>query len=633
MSTDPNDPNFDPFIAEFQWLQDNPHFNEKPASIMDFIGPRYLNIENKVRPGLKQELVAIFGKETNPNRIALVQKAMFTGAIGIGKTTMASIVIPYMCHWVLCLKDPQDYYGLMPGSRIAFMQMSTSEDQAVETVFGDIKARIENSPWFVANAPYDPKFTKQIRFPKDIWVLPGSSLETSFEGYNILGGILDEADSHKQTKDKDYADVGRDTIENRIESRYQDRGFFLVIGQMKKASGFAAKTYDEFQADPRAHTVRMTLWESFGWDKYLNPDGTRNSFWYDVKRKNIITATAAKMVLDEKPNAHIIEIPEYYRQQFTAKPEKALKDLAGIPPAAGEAFISLSYKIEEAVERWMQSHPGFESPVTSDPVRPQFAEWFRAQTPLRRALHIDFAYSAEGDALGMSMGHVKEILDVDGEEKPYISIDFMLRMKAAPGTEIMFSDVRRLVYQLKDELGFKIRLATLDGFQSTDTRQQFRKRRIPTEMLSVDKSKLPYEDLRDALYEDRIEFPPYLTKIEVSSTEEIQIAVKELMELEENDKKIDHPTKGSKDVADTLAGVVTSLMGDRAYRRGIRSTPNDPSENDDSQAQPPTSYRQQGNRLQHLMPTGLAAPVPPSSVPGFGNIPSMPVPPGLAPGR
>jgi hypothetical protein len=39
---------------------------------------------------------------------------MVTGAIGIGKTTIASIILPYMCHWVLCLKDPQKFFGLCP---------------------------------------------------------------------------------------------------------------------------------------------------------------------------------------------------------------------------------------------------------------------------------------------------------------------------------------------------------------------------------------------------------------------------------------------------------------------------------------------------------------------------------------
>lgn len=613
--------------AELEWLQSYPHFQQKPASMSEFLGPGYLNIEKGIRPGVRAELIELFGSETNGRRISRYERAMFTGAIGIGKTTMASVILPYMAHWVLCLKDPQDFYDLLPGSRIAFMQMSTSEDQALETVFGDIKARIEHCDWFVNNYTFDPKFTKQIRFKqKDIWILPGNSAETTFEGYNILGGILDEADSHKKTKEKDYADVGYDTIDNRISSRYQDRGFLLVIGQMKSATGFAHKKYNEFQRMDNAHTVRMTIWESLGWHKFLNPDGSRNSFWYDIKRKEIVPKEMAELIAADSTN--LIEVPEFYRDKFENNPEKALRDLAGIPPAAGDAFISLGYKIDEAVQRWQERYDYIGSPVTEDPVRPQFEDWFKAPDSLKRAVHLDIAYSAEGDALGLAMGHVHHIVEIDGEEKPYIVFDFLLRMKAAPGTEIMLSEARRYIYDLKEEFGFKIRGVTMDGFQSTETKQQLRKRRFHTDYVSVDKSKLPYEDLRDALYEDRIEFPPYMTYLFKGADETVQIAVKEISELEDGEKKVDHPVNGSKDVADAMAGVVTTLMGDRTYRRGIRSsasraTPSDIAD-DPVPSYPGSNSR---SRVAGMMPGGLQAPVPPNILPG--QVPSMPLPPGL----
>jgi len=175
---------FDPAAAlrELQWLQKHPEFSERPASITEFLGPNYLDIEDKVRPGVRQALVDIFGEEVDGKTISHVRLAMFTGAIGIGKTTFASIALPYMAHWVLCLRDPQDFFRLLPGSRIAFMQMSTSEKQAKEVIFGDIKARIEHSQWF-ENYPFDPDFKNQIRFPgKDIWIIPGDSAETTLEG-------------------------------------------------------------------------------------------------------------------------------------------------------------------------------------------------------------------------------------------------------------------------------------------------------------------------------------------------------------------------------------------------------------------------------------------------------------------
>jgi hypothetical protein len=531
---------------------------------------------------------------------------MITGGIGIGKTTVASVVLPYLAHWVLCLKDPQDFFELLPGSRIAFMQMSTSGPQAKEVVFGDIKARIEHSPWFKGRYPYDRNFKNQIRFEqKDIWILPGDSAETTFEGYNILGGILDEADSHKTTANKDYAEQGYTTIHSRISSRFGDRGFLLVIGQMKKANGFAAKKYEEFRKDPGAYAVRMAIWESFGWERHTNPDGTRDSFWYDSKRKEIVTADIAKVVAGD----HIIEIPNLYRGDFENNPEKALRDLAGIPPATGSPFISLAYKVTEARERWVERY-GNESPVD---VHGQFADWFRGHESIKRVAHIDLAYSAKGDGLGLAMGHVPEIVEIEGERKPFIVIDFVMRLHASAGQEIFLGDVRRIIYDIKDVLGFNLKRVTMDGFQSTDTRQQLERRRFDTELVSVDKQVLPYHDLREAIYENRIAFPPYVVKMRPEDTMTTEILVKELTELVDNGDKVDHPPDGSKDVSDAVAGVVFSLMGNRAYHRKVSSLDQKREEHKERTATGDSLYQHPAFSGM----TGAHAPIPPKG--GIGE--------------
>ena len=566
---------YDPvaMARELQWLKDNPDFHERPATIAEFLGDRYLNIEARVRPGVREALVEIFGTEIDPYRISKKRRAIFTGAIGIGKTTLASIGLPYMVHWILCLKDPQGYFGLLPGSRIAFMQMSTSEQQAREVIFGDIFARIQHSPWFMENAPYDEKFTKQIRFPnKDIWIIPGDSSENTFEGYNILGGILDEMDSHKQTKEKDYADLGYDTIHGRIFSRFEDRGLLILIGQMKKANGFAAKKYNEFRNDADAWTCRMTLWESLGWHRYLNEDGTRNSFYYDFKRRAVIPKMVGQM-LDPDRIKTLLEIPQMFWSNFTNNPEKSLRDLAGIPPAVSDPFISLVDKIELCRDRWVERYVGCSSPVGPNPVLIEFEDWFHALDARKRAIHIDFAYSANGDALGLAMGHIAGLVKSEEDEmQPLIVIDFLARHKAAPGTEIMLADVRKVIYHLRDNLKFRIARVTMDGFQSVETRQQLRKKRFSVDELSVDKDTQPYEDLREAIYEERIEFPPYITYINKGDIDTIEIVVKELMELTSDGKKVDHPVDGSKDVADAMAGVTSTLVGNRSYRRGVASS-------------------------------------------------------------
>ena len=52
---------YDPvaMARELQWLKDNPDFHERPATIAEFLGDRYLNIEARVRPGVREALVEI----------------------------------------------------------------------------------------------------------------------------------------------------------------------------------------------------------------------------------------------------------------------------------------------------------------------------------------------------------------------------------------------------------------------------------------------------------------------------------------------------------------------------------------------------------------------------------------------
>lgn len=853
-------------------------------------------------------------------------------------STAASIILTYFVHWVQCLHNPQTYLGMAKGSRIAFMMMSTSERQAREVLFGDIKARVQNSPWFERFCKYDPQFKNQLRFPREIWIVPGGSEETRFEGYNVLSSVIDEADcvdesteiltasgwkphselsvgeevltlnhetgasewqpclevkrfeaaprrvlkmegkefsslttmnhrwpvvrprkrggkteldriwttseelgfrdrifrsavpsdtprhevhsdalvelvawfytegcdvyrngktayitqspknagncdrirsaltalfgpavdsfprqgrkydgvplwrevlredrgeywgkavvfvlsvaagkivqehapdkvptfdfirsltksqlelfievslladnngerrfaqkdlrmaeayafacvlsgrsvslrphnptsscpsvmwnvysskktfhapviaaaytryksqengmkiaeetydgmvwcprvengswfarrngscyftgnSHKQTDTKDYAEAGLDTLSSRIISRFPDyendshRGLICVIGQMKSATGFMNKVYTEWSDDPHAVVRRMMLWEALGWHKFTkNPDdirtgqetAERKSFVYDIARKKIIsTSEAREGGLDFRtPDSGYIEVPTAYRDQFRRDPVKALRDLAGIPPEASDPFFAMPHRILACQEHW-HSRYGADPRVGDEPTWPTL-NMPKATDGIKRVIHLDLAYSATGDALGLAMGHVAGIVDVDGEEKPLIVFDLLMRIHAASGSEIILGDVRRIIYTLARDYNYPIKLVTADGFSSADTMQQLRKQHISSDYLSVDKSKQPYEDLREGIYDERVLFPKYMARIRQDDTEPVNIAYRELSQLSDTGMKIDHPSAnlGSKDVADAMAGVVHLLMSQIQYRRG-----------------------------------------------------------------
>lgn len=558
---------------ELAWLNEpgHEHFKERPATVREFLGPQYLNTGGLVSEGglirdaVAEVLIDILGDETQIDKPTEYELALFTGSIGSGKTTLAAVVLTYLSHWLLCLKDPHQFLGLLKGSKIAIMMMSTKGKQAKDVLFGDVKEMITHSPWF-KDHPYDRAFKNEIRFPDaNVWIIPGDSTETTFEGYNLIAGIIDEMDSHQVTPTRDYVEQGYTTIYGRMSSRFDRRGFLLLIGQMKKAEGFAARKYKEFSARDDAYAIRMTIWESRG-DAYYEQDpdtGMARVFYYDILRKIIVPDA----IVAQSGDHGLLKIPVMYLNDFRTDPVKALRDLAGIPPSVEDPFFSMPVKITDAQEAWKKKHPGKSNPFDRNGVMDP--EW-QAFNSIPRAIHLDAAFASGGDAYGLAMGHICGSMEVDGELKPIIEFDALLRLTALPGSEISFSSVRAIVYAIRDRLGFNIVKVTYDGLEGKDNQQQLRKKKFKIEALSVDKTTSPYYTLKDAIYEDRVLIPPYHVPLRRGSTEDdVDIVFRELSQLMDLGVKIDHPQPvGSKDVADAMAGVAETLSTSKRLLKG-----------------------------------------------------------------
>ena len=231
--------------------------------------------------------------------------------------------------------------------------------------------------------------------------------------------------------------------------------------------------------------------------------------------------------------------------------------------------------------------------------------------------HIDIGYSGTGDATVFAMGHVRSMVEIDGELKPHIVIDLLYDFEPLPGQEIMIGDIRRIIYHLRDVLKFRLAEVTMDGFQSNDTEQQLNKKRFMAYYLSVDKEKAPYHDLREAIYENRLDFPPLKVEFKPGKGEIVDILTKELVELMDTGKKIDHPVGGSKDVADAVAAVVSNLMGNTRYHKARRG-------NDLSSMATPL----ESPFTNHRLVTGHR-PTPVSHPAYIGANPGTPVPPSI----
>ena len=509
-----------------KWLLENPDFKERPVDVSTFIEhPDYLNLPfvitgNKgygCRPRIKKRLIDILDPEQAWEEFVLCC------GIGWGKDFAASIVLSYKLYWLGCLKDPSSFYGLSRGSNIHLMLMSINETHARDVLFGEMKARIDNSPWFKRNFKYNPKVNTQMVFPNGVMLIPGNSKDTSFVGYNIFCAIIDEGDDYTSTKNRDDAEEGYNSIKQRIVSRFRGHGLLGMIGSPKTEDGFMMRKFKNFEGIPKRYCAHVPTWDSLIGTPMLSGE---TFFWDDMK------------------------IPIEYKASFMGDPERAMRDLGAKPAKAKEPFFTIQGKIDAMFDAADRLYEYKESDLQKDKyafgkfvearLKPQATEYYG---------HIDLAVNRDkGDRLGFAFGHVVDYVEIDSEMKPVIRIDFAAVFTAPPGSEIQFSDFKALVYYLVEK-GFVFEKLTTDSWNSVDLVQSLNARGIPTSVLSVDTSIEPYANLKNAAYEGRV------------LCHEMPILKSEIERLElVNGEKVDHPAKGSKDCADAVAGVVHNIM-------------------------------------------------------------------------
>ncbi len=183
--------------------------------------------------------------------------------------------------------------------------------------------------------------------------------------------------------------------------------------------------------------------------------------------------------------------------------------------------------------------------VNKELVRHENAQYF---------IHIDLSQGIK-DYAGLVVLHSYAITPT--QMGYYVDLAIQIRPEEA---EIDFERIRKFVYKLSDK-GFDIITTSLDGFQSVDFRQMLEKRGIQSDLVSVDRSRKPYDTLKSLLYQGKVNIYSYL------------VILRELKELQKTSRdKVDHPQKspqrlkeegvqyGSKDVADALAGALYSAI-------------------------------------------------------------------------
>lgn len=542
-----------------------------PVDMATFIDDPYYLGEScqTLYPVLRRKLIEIFEPGAHYREVIL------GGSTGWGKTTALSIAMCRLLYELSCLVNPQASYGMSPGSEMSIVLVSRNLVLARQVLKSAIDNKLAISPYFQEHFKPDVH-TEATYFPYNVQMIVASYLAERSMGTNAFAAALDETNFVRSTKQKirtadgqqkslahyDHAEVTYRSLERRIKSRFVQAsgdlpGMIVMVSSANTVGSFIDRRLAAAHHDPSIYAMEMATWE-------VKPPGSFSGRTFQVlcggsSLRSRILPPGEEVNLATLPDeARVIAVPEEYRVDFESNLEDAIRDIAGVPTTAISVFIQRTEKIQEAVDP-ARRHPAHRQ--TWQYGEPLVIHWHQlakssvrrlpggfeeeAWTPLRnpkafRYVHIDTSLS--GDCTGIAMGHIERWVEVvrrtpEGDHytdlAPAFVLDLVLQVRPPPGEQIQLADIRAVVYDLQAH-GFSLIGFSCDQYQSADTLQAMRRRGVASEILSVDVTMVPYEALRSAIYERRIELydhAPLLGELRA-------------LEHDRMRGKIDHPMAG-----------------------------------------------------------------------------------------
>lgn len=232
-------------------------YDELPVDMEEFVlGRRFLNLRGEINTE-KMDLLVEFDKP-------YVRKAYCAVGSGGGKSFMVSVVQARQVYKLLCLRRPDLFYMLGPGSHIACINLSTSKEQARDVVFAEFLARIERSPWFKGR--YLAQRTRA-RFQKGVVAFSGGTTATSYYGYHPIMGTLDEASYMFDSSTRSIAEDLTEALLKSLNTRFPRAFKLMVISTLRDTSDYLYTKIEDIKEKGVCVLSRPTVQPGTSMDK------------------------------------------------------------------------------------------------------------------------------------------------------------------------------------------------------------------------------------------------------------------------------------------------------------------------------------------------------------------------------
>lgn len=501
-----------------QKFDKNPHapsddsiFEENPVDLETFLyHEKYLGLADKLsKPQF--ELVTV-GTDILNKPSKYTEIVAMVGQFG-GKDWCSSIITSRALYLLLCLKNPQEYYGLAWNSAIDVVNMAQNALAAREVYFSYLTQFINKAPIYkelgsfkTSGRPALPYTLtlRSIKFNKrNIRAFSGNSEDESLQGYNPILIVLDEIDAFKS---KDELPGERKRLGGAegiytssrllVTSRFPNIGKVILLSWPRYQGSFIMQRHEIGKTENSTYVV-------------CKSDGSPYATW-EFNPKRFQSDFAEEYIKD----------PDNSRARFQCDPQMSESAFLPIPDVVFRAFDTKV--VNKTHFEWARNRPIIDEPISENP--PKY----------RHYIHVDLAVTHNRAALAM----------VHRKEDDIIYVDTLKTWEAQEKREIQFRDIIDYIDKLSKE--FAIGKITFDGFQSVAIIQELKSKGLQAEVQSVDRNREAYDTLKELLNTNRL--------IGFHN----KILVKELLglTLSKGKKIITRSPRDTKDLADACSGAV-----------------------------------------------------------------------------
>jgi len=523
-------------------------YEEAPPTIDTFIDDDYYLGQiiggSRLYPTWRSALYEIF---PNPY-FSQYSEVIATGSIGGGKSTFCLVGMIYDLCKILHVKNPQEKYKLIKSTKIVFALINATLSLAGGVLYDQLSSWIVESPYFKKQLAINSGRENTL-FPKKVNVVTGSRFGHIL-GMAVISAILSELNFQSRIANQAYDNYTN--VKRRLQSRFLNNGSYpgrVWLDSSKSDDiSFVDKQIQDSISDPSVKVYDYPIWEIQKYKGIYSGD-TFKVFVGDATRDPMIIETHSNVIgLDE---SKIIDVPAEYLKEFTLDIYNSLRDLAGIGTYSSHKFITSIKLINEA---FVLNNPCYTTVLSLDFFDQNqhiidTIDW-NAIPDLKvpRFMHIDLGL--KNDKTGIAISRADGLIRVSRHdpitgkeffvEEPVFVTDLVICIESKPGQEVPIYKIKTFILNLIRR-GMNIAGVSTDGYQSSNLRQDLTMLEIPTSLVSVDRTKVPYETLKSAILERRYRGPSH------------PILVKEIEELIDTGPKIDHQISGSKDIADAVA--------------------------------------------------------------------------------